>query len=360
MKKLYVVGNPVEHSKSPEIHNHWLKKYNRDYQYEKLKLSLDDKIFIEQKLDLIKKIREGEIKGINITVPFKTKFIDALDEVDESDEAESVHDDREALLASYEWYESSDFVKYLQEVLDIKADGVYGPNTRATHLAALEKEGLPIDGVPEVGPIPCPDDEPLPDTQAVGMSSFVADMDGDGNLETVNVQEGIGPDEDRFFAVATGNEFGTRWVETEFPEDEWRKGYVTDINDDQRDEFWVTHPGSASVTHYSIIIFDDCEMKIARIPDSNDLWRSGGTVMSSWEIKCQDATPLGGEPLHYLKQIRYRVGSGDEELTSIWTYEFTGSGFEFVNAVIDEFWPTSIEGWECERWYQLHPTDPNY
>ena len=82
--------------------------------------------------------------------------------------------------------------------------------------------------------------------------------------------------------------------------------------------------------------------------------------MSSWEIKCQDATPLGGEPLHYLIQIRYRIVSGDEELTSIWTYEFTGSGFEFVDAVIDEFWPTSIEGWECERWYQLHPTDPNY
>ena len=84
MKKLYVVGNPVEHSKSPEIQNYWLKKYNQDYQYAKLKLSLDDKIFTEQKLDLIKKIREGEIKGINITVPFKTKFLDALDEIDES------------------------------------------------------------------------------------------------------------------------------------------------------------------------------------------------------------------------------------------------------------------------------------
>ena len=34
--------------------------------------------FFEQKIDLIEKIREGEIKGINITVPFKTKFIDAL------------------------------------------------------------------------------------------------------------------------------------------------------------------------------------------------------------------------------------------------------------------------------------------
>jgi len=33
---------------------------------------------------LIKKIRDGEIKGINITVPFKTKFGDALDEIDES------------------------------------------------------------------------------------------------------------------------------------------------------------------------------------------------------------------------------------------------------------------------------------
>lgn len=84
MKKLYIVGNPVEHSKSPTIQNYWLKKYGLDGQYEKLKLSLDDKIFVEQKLDLIKKIRDGEIKGINITVPFKTKFIDALDEIDES------------------------------------------------------------------------------------------------------------------------------------------------------------------------------------------------------------------------------------------------------------------------------------
>ena len=84
MKKLFVVGNPVQHSKSPEIHNHWLRKYNQEFHYEKLQLSLDSKIFVKQKHDLIKKIREGEIKGINITVPFKTEFTDVLDEIDES------------------------------------------------------------------------------------------------------------------------------------------------------------------------------------------------------------------------------------------------------------------------------------
>ncbi len=82
MTKLYVVGNPVEHSKSPQIHNYWLKKYNKNFSYEKLELSLERDVFTKQKLNLIKKVKEGEIKGINITVPFKKSFTDVLDKID--------------------------------------------------------------------------------------------------------------------------------------------------------------------------------------------------------------------------------------------------------------------------------------
>ena len=35
--KLIVVGNPIQHSASPKIHNYWLKKLKIDAVYEKKK-----------------------------------------------------------------------------------------------------------------------------------------------------------------------------------------------------------------------------------------------------------------------------------------------------------------------------------
>ena len=52
MKKYLVIGNPIDHSLSPKLHNSWLKQNNINAKYEKTKL---DKEEIES---LIKNIRQ--------------------------------------------------------------------------------------------------------------------------------------------------------------------------------------------------------------------------------------------------------------------------------------------------------------
>ena len=41
MKKFLVIGNPVEHSLSPPLHNYWIKKNNIEAIYEKQKIEGD-------------------------------------------------------------------------------------------------------------------------------------------------------------------------------------------------------------------------------------------------------------------------------------------------------------------------------
>ena len=38
MKKYFVIGNPISHSQSPELHNFWIKKNNINALYEKKKI----------------------------------------------------------------------------------------------------------------------------------------------------------------------------------------------------------------------------------------------------------------------------------------------------------------------------------
>ena len=75
MKKFFVIGNPIKHSLSPELHNYWIKKNKIDAVYDKIKLE-------ETELkDFINKLRNEEIHGINVTVPFKNKVIKYLDKL---------------------------------------------------------------------------------------------------------------------------------------------------------------------------------------------------------------------------------------------------------------------------------------
>ena len=38
MKKFFVIGNPISHSLSPELHNFWIKKNKIDAVYDKINL----------------------------------------------------------------------------------------------------------------------------------------------------------------------------------------------------------------------------------------------------------------------------------------------------------------------------------
>ena len=75
MKKYLVIGNPISHSLSPEIHNFWFEKHGIDATYLKKKInSVDIK-------NLIEKVKNKEIDGMNVTVPFKKEVIPYLDEL---------------------------------------------------------------------------------------------------------------------------------------------------------------------------------------------------------------------------------------------------------------------------------------
>ena len=75
MKKFLVIGNPIDHSLSPKLHNYWIKKNKINAIYEKQKIENND---LEK---LLFQIKEKKIDGINVTVPFKNSIIPFIDEL---------------------------------------------------------------------------------------------------------------------------------------------------------------------------------------------------------------------------------------------------------------------------------------
>ena len=78
MKKYLVIGNPIEHSLSPQLHKHWFKENNINASYDKKKIKENE---VEE---IIKQLKEEKINGINVTVPYKKSVIPFVDELTSS------------------------------------------------------------------------------------------------------------------------------------------------------------------------------------------------------------------------------------------------------------------------------------
>tara|TARA_Y100001970_G_C14211331_1_gene847123 strand:+ start:465 stop:1298 length:834 start_codon:yes stop_codon:yes gene_type:complete len=88
--KFAIIGKPLSHSLSPVLHNYWFKKYNIEANYELMEI---EEAQIKKTIELIKK---KEIKGINVTLPYKKAVIPFLSKI--INDAEQTHSVNTILL----------------------------------------------------------------------------------------------------------------------------------------------------------------------------------------------------------------------------------------------------------------------
>lgn len=71
--RAFVIGWPISHSKSPVIHNHWLKEYGLQGSYEKIAVEP------EKLASFLTELKEGSFVGGNVTIPHKQALFDHVD-----------------------------------------------------------------------------------------------------------------------------------------------------------------------------------------------------------------------------------------------------------------------------------------
>lgn len=77
-KYIYLIGDPVEHSISPQMHNAAYKELEIDYEYKLMKTAAAD---LKSTAD---RMRAANIAGFNVTVPHKENIMQFLDYIDDS------------------------------------------------------------------------------------------------------------------------------------------------------------------------------------------------------------------------------------------------------------------------------------
>ena len=114
-----VIGNPIEHSKSPDIHSAFALQTGQDMDYSKVFAPLDG---FARTLEIM---RENGFKGANVTVPFKLEAFHLVNQL-----TERAHDAGAV------------------NTLVFNSDGIYGDNTDGVGLVRDIQQNLdiPIQG----------------------------------------------------------------------------------------------------------------------------------------------------------------------------------------------------------------------
>lgn len=76
MKRAFVIGHPITHSRSPLIHGTWLKAYGIDGSYQAIDVAP------EALPALFARLRAGEFVGGNVTIPHKEAVFALCDSID--------------------------------------------------------------------------------------------------------------------------------------------------------------------------------------------------------------------------------------------------------------------------------------
>ena len=74
-KKFGIIGSPIKHSLSPLLHNYWFKKYNVNATYSIIEAEERDLS------NIVKKIKDKSLSGVNVTLPYKQKIINNIDKI---------------------------------------------------------------------------------------------------------------------------------------------------------------------------------------------------------------------------------------------------------------------------------------
>ena len=110
--KLFVIGSPIEQSKSPEVMTDFIKANGLDLSYEKREVNKDG---LES---FVNEAQNGEVLGFNITTPLKEDILKYTDEVSEA--VKTLEAANTASLASGKMsLHNTDYIGFMKDITSL-------------------------------------------------------------------------------------------------------------------------------------------------------------------------------------------------------------------------------------------------